>query len=173
MGFPLSPFHKKTWLDNCPEQFKPIYCKCYVDDCFILSVMESCRLFLNYLNSKITELSLHMKLNQTKHCLFLILTLHIHMVVLCPQFTVSPPSQGYSQILKVFFFLFTKVLCFAYTTCLNELRHIQTLLNQNGYLSRFVEKCVCNFLDKTFSSPLKQSTAPKYLLSFLLKSDNN
>ena len=47
-------------------------------------------------------------------------------------------------------------------------QRFRTLLKQNGYPSRFVEKCIREFLDKTFSPPVKQSSAPKYLLSFLL-----
>ena len=125
-----------------------------------------------------------MKLNQTKHWPFLILTFHIHVMDLSPRFSVNPPSQGYSQILKVLFLLFTRrvlsspyyfdiSICSSYATFHKELQCFPTLLNQNGYPSRFVEKCIHEFLDKTFSHLEKQSTASKYLLSFLLPFTGN
>ena len=55
----------------------------------------------------------------------------------------------------------------------DELQRFQTLLNQNGCPSRYVEKCIRDFLDKAFGPPEKQSTAPKYLLSFLLPFTGN
>ena len=64
-------------------------------------------------------------------------------------------------------------LCFSYATFHEELQRFRTLLNQNGYPSRFVEKCIREFLDKTFSPPVKQSAAPKYLVSFLLPFTGN
>ena len=36
-----------------------------------------------------------------------------------------------------------------------------------------LKKCICEFLDKTFSPPVKQSTVPKYLLSYLLPFTGN
>jgi hypothetical protein len=43
MGSPLGPlfaniflsFHEKEWLDNCPDSFKPIFFRRYVDDSFV------------------------------------------------------------------------------------------------------------------------------------------
>ena len=49
-------FHEKIWLNDCPEDLKPVYYRRYVDDIFAL-----CRLpdylekFTNYLNSKQTK----------------------------------------------------------------------------------------------------------------------
>jgi len=61
MGLPLGPtfanifmcFHEKTWLENCPEAFKPTFYRRYVDDTFLLfKSRDQAQLFLNYLNSK-------------------------------------------------------------------------------------------------------------------------
>ena len=30
-------FHEKKWLEQCPDKFKPVYCRRYVDDIFALS----------------------------------------------------------------------------------------------------------------------------------------
>ena len=44
--------HKKRWLDKCPEEFKPVFYRGYVDDIFVLFIKEEhLKLFLNYFNS--------------------------------------------------------------------------------------------------------------------------
>ena len=41
--------HEKRWLDKCPEQFKPVFYRQYVDDIFVLfRKEEQLKLFLNY-----------------------------------------------------------------------------------------------------------------------------
>ena len=57
MGSPLGPtlanaflcFHEQIWLDECPNEFKPVYYRIYVDDIFALFCLEK---FKYYLNSK-------------------------------------------------------------------------------------------------------------------------
>ena len=44
MGSPLGPslanvflcYHEQIWLQNCPSEFKPVICRRYVDDTFLL-----------------------------------------------------------------------------------------------------------------------------------------
>ena len=44
MGLPLGPtlanaflcYHEKNWLDHCPVEFRPVYFRRYVDDCFMI-----------------------------------------------------------------------------------------------------------------------------------------
>jgi hypothetical protein len=61
MGSPLGPlfaniflsFHEKSWLANYPSNFKPLFYRRYVEDCFL--IFPSCHHvlpFLSYLNSK-------------------------------------------------------------------------------------------------------------------------
>ena len=61
MGSPLGatlanafPCHyEKTWLNECPSQFKPAVYRRYVDDIFVLfKFKEHVKLFVNYMNSK-------------------------------------------------------------------------------------------------------------------------
>ena len=60
MGSPLGPtltnsflcHHEKRWLDKCPEEFKPVFYRRYIDDIFALFRKEEhLKLFLNYFNS--------------------------------------------------------------------------------------------------------------------------
>ena len=68
MGSPLGPllaniflsFHETNWLKDCPLKFKPLYCRHYVDDSFI--VFKSLFInhilpFLNYLHSEHTNIT--------------------------------------------------------------------------------------------------------------------
>ena len=61
MGLPLSPtlaniflcFHETTWLQNCPEDFKPVFFKRYMDDTFaVFRNKNHVNSFLQYLNDK-------------------------------------------------------------------------------------------------------------------------
>ena len=61
MGSPLGPtlaniflcHHEKNWLDNCSNEFKALYFKCYADDVFCLFRDEQyVQLFLDYMNSR-------------------------------------------------------------------------------------------------------------------------
>ena len=60
MGSPLGPtlantflcYHEKSWLDKCPEEFKPVFYRRYVDNLFLLLRKEEhLKLFLNYFTS--------------------------------------------------------------------------------------------------------------------------
>ena len=58
MGSPLGPslanaflcFHEQIWFNDCPEDFKPVYYRSYVDDIFALSRLPD-HLEKFYLNS--------------------------------------------------------------------------------------------------------------------------
>ena len=71
MGSPLSApmaniflcHYEKKWLDECPDDFKPLLYKRYVDDTFLIFKQnEHVRQFLDYLNSK------HPNINFTSEC---------------------------------------------------------------------------------------------------------
>ncbi|XP_057308105.1 uncharacterized protein LOC130645991 [Hydractinia symbiolongicarpus] len=71
MGSPLGPslanaflsHHEKTWLDNCPSSFKPVYYRRYVDDVFVLfSSPSHLPLFKDYLNRQ------HINISFTSEC---------------------------------------------------------------------------------------------------------
>ena len=61
MGSPLGPslanaflcFHEKIWLNDCPEDFKPVYYRRYVDDIFdLFRSPDHLEKFTSYLNLK-------------------------------------------------------------------------------------------------------------------------
>ena len=61
MGSPLGPslakgflcFHEQIWLNDCPECFKPVYCRRLVDDIFsLVRSTDHLEAFGSYLNLK-------------------------------------------------------------------------------------------------------------------------
>ena len=61
MGSPLGQslakgflcFHEQIWLNDCPEDFKPVYCRRLVDDMFsLVRSADHLEAFASYLNSK-------------------------------------------------------------------------------------------------------------------------
>ena len=65
-------FYETSWLSNCPSQFKPIFYRHYVDDCFLLFRSSTCILpFLNYLNSQHTNIKFTYKTENNNTLSFL------------------------------------------------------------------------------------------------------
>ena len=61
MGSPLGPlfantflpFHERNWIANCAPEFKPLFFRRYVDDCFVVfRSPDHVRPFHEYLNSQ-------------------------------------------------------------------------------------------------------------------------
>ena len=80
MGSPLGPtlanvflcFHEKTWLDNCPLEFKPLLYRRYVDDTFVLFKNEDhAAQFLEYLNDRHQNIRFTMELENENKLAFL------------------------------------------------------------------------------------------------------
>ena len=79
MGSPLGPslanvflcFHEQVWLNDCQEDFKPVYHRRYVDDIFALFCSpDHLENFTNYLNSKHKNSGFTYEKKVTIHCLF-------------------------------------------------------------------------------------------------------
>ena len=75
MGSPLRPllaniflsFHETNWLRDCPFEFKPLCYQRYVDDSFIAFKSRDHILpFLNYLNSKHTNITFTYEVEKDK-----------------------------------------------------------------------------------------------------------
>ena len=80
IGSPLGPtlanvflcHHEKKWLNDCPNNFKPVFYKRYVDDIFVLfKKSEHVQLFVNYMNSKHKNISFSYETEKDGVTLFL------------------------------------------------------------------------------------------------------
>ena len=80
MGSSLGPtlanaflcFHEQIWLNECPEEFKPVYYRRYVDDIFALfRSPDYLQKFKNYLNSRHRNISFTCEKEQNNSMHFL------------------------------------------------------------------------------------------------------
>lgn len=78
MGSPLGPclanaflcFHETDWLNRCPSHFKPLLCRTYVDDSFLLfSSPDHVPLFLNFSNSQHPNIKFTMEFEKRQQAL--------------------------------------------------------------------------------------------------------
>ena len=85
MGLPLGPtfanifmcYHEENWLSDCPEDFKPLFYKRYIDDTFLLFEDQShVPLFLTYLNSKHVNINFTFETEQNNILSFLDCEIH-------------------------------------------------------------------------------------------------
>ena len=80
MGSPLGPslanaflsYHEKNWLNNCPQGFKPVFYRRYVDDIFILfKSNDHLKYFQDFLNSCHINMSFSMETEKENKLFFL------------------------------------------------------------------------------------------------------
>lgn len=85
MGLPLGPtfaniflcFFEQIWLNECPEEFKPIFYKRYLDDTFIVfRSLNHIDKFREYLNSKHKNIKFTAEVEQENKINFLDITVH-------------------------------------------------------------------------------------------------
>ena len=80
MGSPLGPslanaflsYHEKNWLNSCPQGFKPVFYRRYVDDIFVLfKSNDHLKYFQEFLNSCHINTSFSMKVERQNKFYFL------------------------------------------------------------------------------------------------------
>ena len=66
-------YHEKTWFNNCPQGFKPVFYRRYVDDIFILfKSNDHLKYFQDFLNSCHINMSFSMETEKENKLSFLI-----------------------------------------------------------------------------------------------------
>ena len=80
MGSPLGPslanaflsYHEKNWLNSCPQGFKPVFYRRYVDDIFVLfKSNDHLKYFQEFLNSCLFNMSFSMETERQNKFSFL------------------------------------------------------------------------------------------------------
>ena len=91
MGSPLGPslanaflcHHETKWLNDCPEKFKPVFYKRYVDDIFVLFKRpEHVKPFVDYMNSKHKNINFSFETKKMNKCPSLMSMCSMRMVSL-------------------------------------------------------------------------------------------
>ena len=189
MGSPLGPllaniflsFHKTNWLKDCPFEFKPLYYRRYVDDSFIVFKSRDHTLpFLNYLNSKHTNITFTYEVEKDKCLPFLDVNILFSngkfstTVYRKPTFTglftnfesFIPITYKRGLINTLLFRYFN--ISSSYAIFHAEIEKFRQIMTKNGYPEKFFDKVVRSFLNKIFEKAPTELIAPKRLVIFSL-----
>ena len=175
MGSPLGPtyanaflsYHEKIWIDECPDDIKPLKYRRYVDDIFVLCRdRDHHRKFLEYMNTKHQSISFTEELENNNQLAFL-------------DVLVTRTDDGFVTDLyrkSTFSGVFTNFFSFLsiqFKTCLvstllfrcqqltsstqkfhEEVMRLRMILAKNSYPLEFVDQCVAAFLNKQYKRPV-------------------
>ena len=131
-------YHEKNWLNNCPQGFKPVFYRRYVDDIFILfKSNDHLKYFQDFLNSCHINMSFSMETEKENNYPFLTLKLCANKVNLQPQFT--------ENLLTLVYRCFR--ICSNWTQFHNKLIFLKGIFQKNGYPKNFTDKCFKKLLN--------------------------
>ena len=91
MGSPLGPslanaflcHHETKWLNDCPEKFKPVFCKgSVVDICVLFKRLEHVQPFVDYVSSKHKSTNFSFETEKVNKCPSLMSTYSVRVVSL-------------------------------------------------------------------------------------------
>ena len=158
--------HETKWLADCPEHFKPLYYKRYVDDTFLLfNDVEQIPLFLQYLNSKHSNIKFTYEVEN--NCVIPFLDVLVRRVGnSCTTSVYRKPTftglgtNYLSFIPSLFKINAVKTLLYRCFTISSDWfsfhKEIDFLTNfflNNGYPRSVIENCVSTFLNNIFQQP--------------------
>ena len=168
MGSPLGPslanaflcFHEQIWLNDCPEDFKPVYYRRYVDDIFALfRSPDHLEKFTSYLNSKHKNIKFTYEKESNNSLPFLdILISRSENGFKTSVYHKSTFSGVYSsfnsfiydqhKISLIFTLLFrTFSIVSDFSRFHTEVSHLKDILGKNAFL---FDNCIKTFLNKKF-----------------------
>ena len=182
MGSPLGPslanaflaHYEQVWLDDCPDEFKPVYYKRYVDDIFVLfQSPHHLEKFNEYLNTKHANVKFTSEKEVNGSLLFLDLLISRNKECFTTTVYHKPTFSGvYSNfnsfiadeykhglIFTLLFWIFSIVSDFSKFH--EEVNYLKDVLKKNSFPTNLVDKCIKMFLNKQFSQKILEHTVPK------------
>ena len=171
IGSPLGPslanaflcFHEQIWLNDCPEDFKPVYYQRYVDNIFALfRSPDHLEKFTNYLNSKYKNIKFTYEKESNDSLPFLdILISRSENGFKKSVYHKSTFSGVYSnfnsfiydqyKIGLIFTLLFrTFSVVSDFSRFHTEVSHLKDILKKNAFPIKLVDNCIKTFLNKKF-----------------------
>ena len=189
MGSPLGPslanaflsYHEKNWLNSCPQGFKPVFYRRYVEDIFVLfKSNDHLKYFQEFLNSCHINMSFSMQTERQNKFSFL------DIEVIREQGKFSTTSYRKSTFSCVycnfesflpsvykFGMAYTLVhrcfrICSDWTKFYAELTFLKKIFRKNGYPESFIDKCFKKFLDNIHLVKEKVQTVERKRLLLVL-----
>ena len=182
MGSPLGPtlanafmcHMERKWLQECPVDFKPVFYRRYVDDCFLIFNSEShVDHFLNYFNNQ--HDCIKFTFEKEVDCILPFLDLKIirkdtfltTSIYRKPTFTGllskfdSFTPMKYKENLIATLIHRGYRLCSSFQAFDNENNFLKSVLTKNGYPLPLIEKLICKVLNKLYV-PSGQEILPRH-----------
>ena len=189
MGSPLGPtlaniflcHHENNWLDNCSNEFKPLYFKRYVDDVFCLFRDEQhVQLFLDYMNSRHPNMTFTFENEVDNSLPFLdvkVIRSNQHFVTsIYRKPTFSGVYTNYSSFIPdlykqnlvstLLFRIFT--VCSSWELMHREVENLKSIMRKNSYPKYLTEKLVKKFFNKVKAVKTPIATVPKQQFTIVL-----
>ena len=187
MGSPVGPsfaniflsHYEKLWLQDCPQDFKPLFYRRYVDDTFLVFREQShVLLFLNYLNNKHPNIKFTSETEKDHSIAFLDIAI---MNTECgfktnvyrkPTFTGLSTKFSSFIPLKYKRNLVTTLAYRAFNICSNydnlhrELNYLRNFLFNNGFPRNFLDVWIGKTLNKLLNPPKKHVTVERRTIYF-------
>ena len=182
MGSPLGPtlanifmsYFEKKWLDECPNEYKPVYYRRYVDDIFALfSSKDQVEKFKNYFSSKHQNINFTHENENNDKLSFLDVNVFRENNMFVTNVYRKPTFSGIythfqSFIPKTYKFgLINSLLFRCFHLCSDlkkfhfEIEILKQILQKNKYPIEFIDETIKKFLDKIFTNRVKILTVPK------------
>jgi len=182
MGSPLGPsyantflcHHERNWLNNCPDHFKPIFYKRYVDDTFLLFKQQShIEQFLSYLNEQHPNIKFTCETEKENKLSFLDALISKENGRLSTSVYRKPTFTGLGMNYLSFTPLKYKInsittlinrafnICSTWIQFDDEIKFLVNYFNSNGFPDNIFYKTLRSFLDNKLSPPTKILTAHK------------
>ena len=170
MGSPLGPslanaflcFHEQIWLNDCPEDFKPVYYRRYVDDIFALfRSPDHLEKFTSYLNSKHKNTKFTYEKQSNNSLPFLDILISKSENGFKTSVYHKPTFSGVYSNFNSFIYNQYKIgltftlLYRTFSTVSDfsrfhmEVSHLKDILRKNGFPIKLVDNCIKTFLNKT------------------------
>ena len=173
--------YEQVWLDDCPDEFKPVYFKRYVDDIFVLfRSPHHLEKFNEYLNIKHANIKFTSEKEVNGSLPFLDVLISRNKEGITTTVYHKPTFSGvYSNfnsfiadeykhglIFTLLFRIFSIVSDFSKFH--EEVNYLKDLLKKNSFPTNLVGKCIKIFLNKQFSQKILGHTVPKKELFIVL-----
>ena len=179
MGSPIGPtlaniflsHYEKIWLQDCPNEFKPLLYRRYVDDTFLLFKNEAhIPLFLEYLNSKHPNIEftsdtenenklpfLDIEINRTVSGFQTSIYRKPTFTGLCTKFTSFIPLQYKRNLVSTLAYRAYQI-CSNYVNFHKEVSFLRKLLFNNGFPYNFTDVYIGKMLNTIFRCNNQEKT---------------
>ena len=189
MGSPLGPdmansflcHHEKSWLDDCPLSYAPIFYARYVDDIFVLiRAEEHISLLANYFSSKHQNISFTYELERDNVLAFLDVNVYRENDKFSSTVHRKDTFSGVYTNFKSFMpdtykrglvstLLYRAwMISSSFNSLHAEVENLKKIFSKNGYPSKFVDRCIFSFFNKIYGKKEPVHTVPKKELTMIM-----